>query len=162
MKKKWNKENGQMHVVLSFFLIQILLIMLIYVLQIFRYTYISYFIENSLVASTLASALIDLEEYGKSNDIIIKDYQQAFQIFSDTLYTNMRFEEQDTIKNLYIKHYIIYNVKDGSVMYYCFDDGGYCNDIGMAILGTIKTPDHELVEHTTIYSCITYEVDGIL
>jgi hypothetical protein len=125
-------------------------------------------VEDALAASNLASAVNDLEEYGKSHEICIEDVDRAFQIFREALICNLKLDENlnTTNKNfligqVLIKEYRIYNVRNGQVEIWILNGLGEKISYALGKVGEITTPDHIGVESTTIYSKIGYQVEGL-
>lgn len=127
------------------------------------------YVEDALAASDLASALIDVEEYGKTHTIRIADTETAFQIYRDTLYYNLAMDEAGYSSKtelltgeIQIRQYIVYNVSEGGVEITGYDGQGNCNLHEIGLPGTVRTPDGTPVEHTTIYSRVGFRVMGLL
>lgn len=126
-------------------------------------------VEDALAASGLASALIDVEEYGRSHSLKIEDTRNAFRVYRDALQYNLALDEEgfSTREELLagkvrIREYIVYNVSDREVYATVYDGEGNCLRQEKAPLGQIRTPDGILVEHTTIYSRVEFQVMGLM
>ena len=68
-----------------------LMVLIVAVFQFKLYTIMTAgaYVEDALAASNLASALIDIKEYGKSHVVRIEDTQEAFRVYRDALYCNL-------------------------------------------------------------------------
>lgn len=60
-----------------------------FALQIRQYISLKTYTEDALAASNLASAVIDIQEYGVNHNLIIKDPAHAYSIYQDALKVNM-------------------------------------------------------------------------
>lgn len=124
-------------------------------------------VEDALAVSNLASAIIDVEEYGKSHHIWITDCEKAFHIYRDALGSNLKLDGEFNSSNnnflvgpVKIRLYSVYNVIGDAIEIHSFD--GYGNEIALNYgkIGEVFTPDNVPVEHTTIYSKISFQVQG--
>lgn len=124
--------------------------------------------EDALAASNLASAVIDVEEYGKTHKLWIPDGERAFEIFREALQINMGLDTELYSCNnelvtgkVQIEEYIVYNVNDSEIEIRVFDGDGELNTVTMGRKGEVFTPDGICVENTTIYSRIGFRVVGL-
>lgn len=163
------KSSGQTDVVVGMMLFFILLVAILFGFRISQYMVTAAGVEDALAASNLASAVIDLEEYGKSHKILIADVGEAFEIFKEALCYNLGLDEYLNTSNrdflsatVEIKEYIIYNVQDDMVEIYGMDGNGSLIMQQSKALGTVFTPDNVKVETTTIYSKAGYWVEGLM
>lgn len=146
-----------------------LLALMVAVFQFKSFTYMvsGAYVEDALAAAGLASALIDVEEYGRTHNILISDTQRAFGIYRDALYYNLALDEAGYSSRtellagrVQLKEYIVYNVQDQEIEITGYDGWGNCLRRDKGALGTIRTPDGVLVEHTTIYGRVGFQVMG--
>ncbi len=126
------------------------------------------YVEDALAASNLASALIDVEEYGKSHTLRIIDPQEAYEIYKEALSINLGLDEagQSSQKELMegpvkILSYMVYNVENDRVDIFSLSEGETMQQLPSGEVGLIYTPDGILVETTTIYSRISFRVKGL-
>ncbi len=153
----------------SMFQFYILLLVVLFGFHITRYMIISAEVEDALAASNLASAVVDLEEYGKNHRIHIPDEEAAFWKYREALVVNLQLDENlnTTRKEFFaspisIMQYIIYNV-DGELVEIAVMDGkGQLQRKEKGRLGTTFTPNGVKVETTGIYSRIGYEAEGLM
>lgn len=127
------------------------------------------YVEDALAASALASALVDVEEYGRSHNIRIADTQNAFWMYRDALYYNLALDEDGfsgktelLTGKVRLERYIVYNVSDEEIQITLYDGEGNCLGRESAQPGTVRTPDGIPVEHTTVYGCAYFQVTGML
>lgn len=147
----------------------ILLVAILFGFRISQYMVTAAGVEDALAASNLASAVIDLEEYGKSHRILIPDAEAAFQTFREALCCNLGLDEYLNTSNrdflaapVEIKSYIIYNVRDEVVETFTMDGDGRLLTQESGTKGMVFTPDNVCVETTTIYSRVGFWVEGLM
>lgn len=158
-----------MDVVIAMFLFLMALIVVLFQFKTYVYMVTGAYVEDALAASALASALIDVEEYGRSHNIRIADTQNAFWTYRDALYYNLALDEEGFSEKtelltgkVRLERYIVYNVSDEEIQIASYDGEGNCLGLESAQPGMVQTPDGILVEHTTIYSRVSFQVTGLL
>lgn len=144
----------------SMFLFLTVLIVAVFQFKVYTLMTAGAYVEDALAASNLASALIDVREYGRSHRIRIEDTQEAFRVYRDALHCNLALDgegyssrEELLTGRVWIREYIVYNVLDGE---------GNCLRQETAPPGSVWTPDGILVEHTTVYSRVGFQVMGLM
>lgn len=170
----WKKEflqqktKGQINGITGLFFLLFLGILLATGLQVDAYRAASFYLEDALAASNLASALIDLEEFGISHAILIDNPEQAYEKFCNALKGNLQLDENWKGNNemlisgaVTVENFTVYNVQENVVTVYSRNATGQLN-IWQGILGTVKAPNEVLIESTSIYSEISFPVEGIL
>lgn len=147
-----------------------LLVLLVALFQFKIYTYMAAgaYVEDAVAAADLASALIDVEEYGRTHSIQITDARRAFQIYRDALCYNLALDEAGYSSKtelltgkVQIRQYIVYNVLENEVQITGYDGQGNCNLQESGQPGSVWTPDGVLVAHTMIYSRVSFQVEGL-
>lgn len=166
-KRELRRQPGQVEWVMGLFLILFLGIILATRLQVEAYHAASLYLEDALAASNLASALIDLEEYGISHTILIENPQEAYERYCAAVRENLQLNEQweGTNKTLIsgrvkVENYTIYNVQNDIVTVNCRDSGGKLIT-WQGSLGAVKAPNGIPIESTSVYSEISFPVEGI-
>jgi len=161
------RDSGQVEWTGGLFFLLILAIMMHTQLQLEMWKSTSVYMEDALAASNLASALIDIEEYGKTNKILIRDEQRAYEIYKESLKINLGLNEQWVCENLNlisgpveIVDYIIYNVDGNAVETVQIGSDGQVLEQKIGIKGKVQAPDGSMVENTGIYSALSFEVKG--
>ena len=156
-----------MDVVVGMMLFGLLVVAVLFGFRLLQYSITAAGVEDALAASNLASAVIDLEEYGKSHDIYIPDVNAAFGLYRDALCYNLELDEEMNTSNKYIlssqveiQEYIVYNVRENAVDAWVLDGTGTLLTRIMGKVGEVYTPDNVCVETTTIYSRIGFSVEG--
>lgn len=163
------KSQGKIELITGMFFISFLLLMVSVHMQVMLFSITSYSMEDALAASNLASAIIDIQEYGLTNMLCIGSPEDAYIIYQEALKTNLQLNEnwesqqKDLISGrVEIIQYIIYNVRGQDITIYCFGKTGESFHKEVGGLGSVKTPDGTLVQATTVYSRIGFPVEGIL
>ena len=162
------KNKGKVEIATGIFYLAIVIFLFYALYQTKVYHVVSAYMEDALATSNLASALIDIEKYGTTGEIVIKNPEEAFSIYKQALQINLQLDENWNSPNIAlisgpveIVEYIIYNVKEESVDIYYFGENGKTQEVNMSDAVGIKTPDGTEIESTTIYSRITFLVNGI-
>lgn len=168
-KRKLGKKSGKIQIVLAIYLLVILMIMVMVYMQIEQFKTTRAYMEDALAASNLASAVIDIEEFGTTNNIVIASPEEAFAIYKEAIRFNLNLDDEWECPNkelisgpVRILTYIIYNVRDQDVEIYTYDENG--NLIYQDIpdgLGSVISPNGITIENTSIYSSIGFPVDAI-
>ncbi len=161
------KEPGQMEGVMGLFFILFLGVLLACQLQIMQFRASSLYMEDALATSNLASAIIDLEEYGISNTVQIKEPEQSYEIYIEALKNNLELDENMvSSKNglidgkVIVENYTVYNVTGQQVFSFQVTDSGVVSRSGL--LGEMRAPNGVMVEATGVYSEISYPVRNFM
>lgn len=151
-----------------FFFLMVLLVAL-FQFKVYAYMVAGAYVEDALAASNLASALIDVEEYGRNHNVRIGDTRNAFRVYRDALYYNLALDEEGysareelLAGRVELLEYIVYNVSGQQVQITVYDGEGNCLRQEESQPGNVRTPDGVLVEHTTIYSRVGFQVSGLM
>lgn len=162
------KETANVDMIAGTMLFLILVLTIFFGFRMTQYMITAAGVEDALAASNLASAVINLEEYGKTHEVFIEDVSKAFQLFREALIYNLKLDENLNTTNsdfllgqVLIKEYRIYNVRDEQVEIWVLNDLGETISYTLGKVGDINTPDNVCVESTTIYSRIEYQVAGL-
>ena len=160
------RESGQTGGITGLFLILFLGVMLCAALQLEHYRAASLYLEDALAASNLASAVVDVREYGISHNILIAQPEEAYRIYRRAVMGNLNLDAawegqagslvQGPVS---IERYIVYNVQDGEVAVYDFDGDGRMSQ-RKGGLGSVAAPNGIPIESTSVYSEIAFEVEG--
>lgn len=161
------KDSGQVEWVTGLFFLLILAIVLFTRLQLASWSSTAVYMEDALAASNLASAVIDLEEYGRTHTVLIKDEQEAFAVYKDAIKVNLGLDEQWKCRNeglitgpVEIVNYTIYNVNGKQVESIRMGGDGEILERDVNTIGAVSAPDGSPVEYTGIYSEISFSVRG--
>lgn len=170
MKKKavFKKHKGEIEIIVPVFFLILAVIIVACLMQLQQFNATKTFVEDSLAASNLASAVIDAEEYGISHNVVITDPQNAYSTYQRALKANMglndAWESQDKLAiagKVEILNYIIYNVRGNDVEIISFGESSYSTTV-VGGLGSVKAPNDKVIASTSVYSRITFPVEGIL
>lgn len=161
------KESGQIEGMVGLFFNLFLGVMVYAVLWMEHYHAVSLYLEDALAASNLASAVVDVQEYGISHNILIDRPEKAYETYQWAVKGNLNLNEawegqtgglvQGPVS---IVRYIVYNVKGNEVMVYHFDGTGQMTQ-WRETLGNVAAPNGILIESTSVYSEIAFETEGL-
>lgn len=161
-------ESGQVSWVLGLFLILFLTILLCMQLQLALYRASARYLEDALALSNLASAVIDIREYGSTHKVLITDQEQAYARYCSAVCENLGLDEKyEAVGHklisgrVEIQNYIIYNVTGTKVQVWERSGDGQTRE-WQGELGEVRTPQGQVIEATGVYSQITYPVEGML
>lgn len=168
-RMKWNKRTGKVEIFVGMYMVVFLLILLSVQLQMRIFMATSTYMEDALAASNLASAVIDVREYGMTHIVKIASPDDAFELYCEALKQNLSLNDEwesgkkDLIYGqVEILKYEIYNVEKNNITIYSYGtEGEYVRALPNG-LGSLYTPDGVHVESTSVYSKIRFPVKGIL
>lgn len=167
MQAVWKQRKGKIELVTGMYLLVMLIILLAVQFQLKLFMNISSFMEDALAASNLASAVIDIREYGTTGILQIADPDAAYRLYREAVRQNLQLDDnwENSNKDLIagqveILKYEIYNVNKKDIIIYSFGEEGQNVRIVTGGLGSVRTPDGTLVESTSVYSKITFPVKG--
>ena len=98
-KYRQKTEKGQVETAVGVFLLSLLTILVYAVFQAEAYRASAQYMEDALAASNLASAIIDVEEYGITRNMIIGDPILAFDRYCTALKGNLRLDDDWQCEN---------------------------------------------------------------
>ena len=160
-------ESGQIQWVTGLWFLLFLGILLCAALQMDIYRSSSQYLEDALAASNLAAAVVDVEEYGISNEIRIDDPVKAYQRYLTAVKGNLNLDDAWECPNrsiaagpIRIVNFTVYNVGEEEVEIYHFDETGLMT-FQRGNRGYVTAPDGSAVEATGIYSEISYLTKGL-
>lgn len=162
----YRKECGQVEWCAGLFYLLFLAIILCSQLQVEAYSASARYLEDALAASNLASAVIDLEEYGKTHTVLVREPREAYERFCVAVKDNLQLNDAWECENkqliagqVCVAKYIVYNVKDDLVTVSEVSSNGEIFQ-WQGALGSVIAPNDIPVEATGIYSEITFPVEG--
>lgn len=163
---KIEKRQGSVEWAPGLFLLLFLAIFLCAELQIFVYQASGSYLEDALAASNLASAVIDIEEYGSSHALRIDEPLEAYRRYQQAVKENLHLNAQWECDNpglisgrVQIEKYIIYNVKEENVDIIVISEDGHVST-KRCRLGNVRAPNGISVENTGVYSEISFPLKG--
>lgn len=162
------KQSGQVGIAVGLFSVFVVVLVIFVCLKISQFMITGAYVEDALAASNLASALIDIEEYGRSRSIRIAKPQAAYELYKEALAVNLQLDEdgrsfqRELLEGpVTVKSYIIYNVQGSQVEIVVFTDTGNMQAPVYGEAGQVYTPDGVLVETTSVYSKVAFGVKGL-
>ena len=162
------QSEGQVQWVVGLFWVLFLGILLSVQLQVKAFASASLYLEDALAASNLASAVVDLQEYGRTHTIQIADPGRAYALYCEAVHGNLQLNEQweGLHSNLIsgqvvVETYIVYNVNKNRVTVYSLDSNGQMK-VWEDTLGAVWAPNGICIESTSVYSEISFPVKGLL
>ena len=160
-------EKGQIGWVTGLWFLLFLWILLCACLQMELFRASSRYMEDALAASNLAAAVIDVEEYGISHNIRIDSHEEAYRQYQRALRGNLGLNAEWECENkkmisgpVSIENFTVYNVVGGEVEAYSYDKSGVMS-YQCGSLGQVTAPNGIRIEHTGIYSEISYQIKGL-
>lgn len=163
-----NTESGQIGWSMGLWMLLFLGVLLCACIQVEVYRATAQYMEDALAASNLAAAVVDIEEYGISHTIRVESPEDAYKRYQEALKVNLGLDAKGNCANKVLisgpvttKQFIVYNVDGNIVDIYEFNQQGV-RGVQHGELGTVRSPDGEMVEATGIYSKIECEVKGVL
>ena len=162
-----NVDKGQAEWAMGLFLVLIAGILMYARIQLAVWEATAVYLEDALAASNLAAALIDVEEYGKSHRMLIKDPSAAYEIYREAVWENLQLDEAWECANqamisgpVEIADFVIYNVDGDRVEAVRVDMSGQPVDRWSGGRGILRAPNGVPVECTGVYSEIRFQVTG--
>ena len=165
-KIKLRKASGSLEWVSGLFFLFFLLVLLCAEFQREMYRTAALYLEDALAASNLASAVIDIEEYGISHTIQIEEPIQAFERYQYAVKENLQLNEKWECANpalisgpVKIEKYIIYNVNKEDITILTVSNNGTVNS-AQGKVGMVKAPNGITILNTSVYSEIAFSLKG--
>lgn len=159
-------EPGQVEWVTGIFFILFLGAFLCLFLQLEIYKSSSRALEDALAASNLASAVIDVEEYGRTHRVWIEPWD-AYTRYRTAVKGNLGLNEAWECESrshisgpVRVTAYSVYNVSGNDVIVSSFDENGNLTE-RQEKLGSAAAPNGKMIENTGVYSEIRYRIEGM-
>lgn len=160
-------ESGQIGWAVSLWFLLFLGVLLICSLQTEVYRSAAVRLEDTLAASNLAAAIIDLEEYGTTHQILIRSPEEAFARYKEAVKGNLGLNELWENSEIgwlqgpvTVERFIVYNVTKQGTTIYEMNEAGKMSS-GQKRTGTVAAPNGKTVEHTGIYSELSFQTSGL-
>lgn len=161
-------ECGQVEWAAGLFFLLFLGVLLCGLLQMDIYRSSSQYLEDALALSNLASAVVDVEEYGISHNLVITDPWLAYERYKTAVKGNLNLNDQwecpaDGIITgpVNIVNFTVYSVSGSDVEISRFDENGLLTQ-WKETLGSAVAPNGITIEATGVYSEISYQLEGFL
>lgn len=166
-KNLLRRKSGSIEWVTGLFFILFLMILLCAEMQLSVYRASSLYLEDALAASNLASAVIDVQEYGISHTVRIADAAEAYELYLEAVKENLQLNDNWECANttlisgqVTIENYTVYNVEEGVVSAFRVSENGRIR-MEQGVLGGVAAPNGIPIESTSIYSEIAFPVEGL-
>ena len=167
LRRAWAvSEEGQTTLCTGLFFLLFFSVVLVSYLQMEMVRSSSAYMEDAIAASGLASALIDVQEYGSTHVLRIPDVKHAYERYCTALKANLGLDENWECHNkrlisgrVTIDNYTVYNVTGESVSYCSYDGGREHWSEGKK--GNVLAPNGQVIERTGVYGEISYSFTGI-
>lgn len=163
-----NTEPGQVEWAAGVFFLLFFGVLLCSLLQVDLFRSSSQYLEDALALSNLASAVIDVEEYGISHKVKVADPRQAYERYKSAVQGNLNLDDSWECPRkaiisgpVQVVKYILYHVSGSQVEIFYFDENGLMTS-WREVLGSCVAPDGNQIEATGVYSEISYQVEGLL
>ena len=134
--------------------------------QILYYTKIN--VEDSIAAATLASACINLYDYGDFDNMSYEVINSSYDLFEKSFKENMKLDNNlMPIQNSFNATLIVQPIEILEFSYYCIRDGvvykttknGNVN-VEKGFVGQATTPNGNVISQTTIYVKILLQIQN--
>lgn len=162
----FSRECGLVQWVWGYFFLLFFAVLLCGSLQIAVYRASASYLEDALAASALASAVIDVEEYGRTHHILVENPYKAYERFCAAVKGNLQLDDNWECENkglisgtVKVERYTIYNVQDVLITVYETEPGGGIRE-WQGVLGNVTAPDGTVIYETSIYSEITFPIES--
>lgn len=167
---KLNKKEGSVENFIAMAILTMVALLVLFAIKSKEINIVSNYTSDALVTSNLAAATVDLKEYGTSNKIINNDFEKSFNEFSRSIKENLKLDNGfvPISKNMIsskvtIDTFSIYNVVGNDIQLTKRQaNGNVTKQVFTNGLGNTKTPDGVIINTTTIYSKIGFELKGYL
>lgn len=160
-------DKGQIGFCVSLFFLLFLSVLLTAQLQLEQVRASDAYLQDALAASGLACALIDIREYGSTHEVRIADVQGAYGQYCRSLKANLGLDENWECANRHLisgtvqlEDFTVYNVRGDEVEIHRISHGR--EEASKGCLGAVRAPNGQIIEHTGIYSEISYPLKGVL
>ncbi len=160
-------EKGGVEWTAGLFFLLFLGILMCAALQVRVFASVSDELEDTLALSNLASAVIDVEEYGISHRLVISDPRRSYELFCRAVQENLNLDGEWQPKAdglirgpVKMEQYIVYSVSGNDVTVSSFDENGGMRQ-QIRPLGATVAPNGLPVEYTGIYSEISCWTEGL-
>ena len=162
------REPGTTGWTVGLFFLLFLAVYLCAFLQLELYRTASLYLEDALAASNLASAVVDLEEYGISHKILVEDPRASYGLYRWAVRENLNLDEAWRGRDggvissqVRVVEYTVYTVTGENVEIYHFDGNGVLSQRS-GVLGNVEAPNGRIIENTSVYSEIAFMLRGVL
>lgn len=165
---RMKKDKGAIEYSMSIMLLAISVLLILFCFRIRSARVEKIYLEDAQATANLAAAVIDTDIYGETEELIISDTLEAYERFKRSLKINLNLDDNfmpnDTFlmeNPVEILEFHIYNVDENLITHVIYDEHG-SKSTEVLGLSDVTTPDGTVVESTTVYSKIEFDVKGFL
>ncbi|MFI3238104.1 MAG: hypothetical protein R3Y47_08790 [Lachnospiraceae bacterium] len=149
------QDEGMIHKILSLGLMLFIILCYVLLLEMRKVSFFKSQLEDALVQANLAAAIVDVYEYGTSEEIVFLSPQDSFLLIEEFLEvdlqsTNLSVEEVEIV----LLDCRFYEVEETQVVEYVFDEEGVLSLRQHSSIENMNTPNESVIETSTIYSKI--------
>lgn len=170
MRFNLKKREGKIYYSLALFLVMFCALLVVFEIKMNNIKILKNLAEDSIVASNLACLVIDIEQFGRTHDIHIKDVNEIYDIYCKALKGNMKLEDnftpvsEDIIKGeVKVHRFIVFNVSGNQIIKTEISEGeSQSVEIINEQIGIMTTPDGTPISNTTVYSKIGFWIKGFM
>ncbi|MBQ8822984.1 MAG: hypothetical protein IJZ82_10100 [Lachnospiraceae bacterium] len=162
------KSEGKIEICMGMFFCMLIFLAVLCQVKLLQYQAIGAFVEDSLAAAGLASAVIDVREYGRTHTIVVESPESSFEKYKEALIYNLALDagmqsrnEEVLLGKVDILSYQIFNVTGDVVTVYHFQEDGSLEGTESISLSQAYLPDGNKVETTSVYSKVGFYVAGL-
>lgn len=159
--------SGQTGWTAGLFFVFVLAVFLMSLMQMEKYRTMWVYLEDTLAASNLASAVVDVEEYGISHTILVDHPDEAYRRYQWAVKENLNLDGNwcgqpgSVIRGpVQIVNYTVYNVRDNMVSVYRYNQYGLAEE-WQEVLGRAVAPNGIRIESTSVYSELAFTAQGL-
>lgn len=165
---KWKKDKGAVEYSMCIMLLAVSILLILFCFRVRSARVEKIYLEDAQVTANLAAAVIDTDIYGETEQLIISDTQKAYERFKRSLKINLNLDDNFMPYNTFLMEnkvkilgFHIYNVDENTITHIVYDEYGSKSTEVLGKSG-VTTPDGTMVESTTVYSKIEFDVKGFL
>lgn len=165
---KIRKDKGAVEYSMCIMLLTVSVLLILFCFRIRSARVEKIYLEDAQATANLAAAVIDTDIYGETEELIISDTLEAYERFKRSLKINLNLDDNfmpyDTFlmeNQVEILEFHIYNMGKNTITHVVYDEHGSKSTEVLGRSG-VTTPDGTVVESTTVYSKIEFDVKGFL
>lgn len=162
------KDQGFAEHIISLVPFVAMLLFSVLLLQLSVHQASSTYIEDALASSNLASAVMDLDIYGRTGTLQVRDPAGAYALYRRALRDNLRLDEGWVCVNgsiisgkVTVYQYILYLTDGEDVTEYRFSGTGMEKEEHPGGKGRVTAPDGTVILTASVYSRIGFPVDSM-
>lgn len=166
MIRKKKEAMGSVGYMFLFMIVMIMVIVSMYLLQVAKLITHQHDVDDALADSVLASLIMDEEYFFETDEftgeavVRIKDKDECYAIYKECMNAAIEGKE-DFYYNFVFDTFIFYEVSENTVTISKYGATGNVSTSD-GTLGIVKTPDGKIVEETSAYALVKFDIKSIL